>query len=105
MAVRNIYLKIERVPGYSPVAPADHVSPPIQYGRDCMRNEHHEDGSIPPDEIAARRLTALVYREYNDPGYLVPKPDKLVAADINEPPFLHRVPALRHAERRRSPLG
>ena len=50
MAVRNIYLKIERVPGYSPVAPADHVSPPIQYGRDCMRNEHHEDGSIPPDE-------------------------------------------------------
>jgi Multicopper oxidase len=92
MALRNIYLKIERIRGYSPVAPADHVTPPIQYGRDCMRNEGHEDGSIPADEIAARRLAALVYREYLDPTYLVPKPDKLVAADINKPPFPHRVP-------------
>ena len=54
MALRNIYLKIERIPGYSPVQPDDHVSPPIQYGRDCMRNEGHDDGSIPADEIAAR---------------------------------------------------
>jgi FtsP/CotA-like multicopper oxidase with cupredoxin domain len=92
MAVRDIYLKIERMPGYSPVAPADHVTPPVQYGRDCMRNEGHEDGRIPDDEIAARRLTAVVYREYLDPTYLIPKPDRLVAADINEPAFLHRVP-------------
>ena len=92
MAIRNIYLKIERIPGYSPVEPDDHVMPPIQYGRDCMRNEGHEDGLIPPDEIAARRLTALIYREYLDAQYLLPKPDKLVAADINEPAFPHRVP-------------
>jgi FtsP/CotA-like multicopper oxidase with cupredoxin domain len=90
--MRDVYLKIETIPGYSPVEPDDHVSPPIQYGRDCMRNMGHEDGTIPPDEIAARRLTALIYREYLDPKYLVPKPDKLVAADINEPAFIRRVP-------------
>jgi plastocyanin len=92
MAVRDIYLKIETISGYSPVEPDDHVSPPIQYRRDCMRNPGHEDGTIPGDEVAARRLTALIYREYLDPQYLVPKPDKLVAADINEPAFTHRVP-------------
>jgi FtsP/CotA-like multicopper oxidase with cupredoxin domain len=52
----------------------------------------HEDGTIPADEVGARRLTALVYREYIDPQYLVPKPDKLVAADVNEPAFTRRVP-------------
>src|SRR3989440_12854846 len=92
MPTREIYLKIERIPGYSPFQPDDHVTPPIQYGRDCMRNEGHEDGSIPADEIAARRLTALIYREYLDSQYLLPKPDKLIAADINEPAFSHRVP-------------
>ncbi len=92
MAVRDIYLKIEQIPNYCPVAPDTHVSPPIVYGRDCMRNMGHEDGTIPDDEVAARRLTALVYREYLDPQYLVPKPDKLVAADVNEPAFTHRVP-------------
>lgn len=92
MAVRDIYLKIETISGYSPVEPDDHVSPPIQYRRDCMRNMGHEDGTIPDDEVAARRLTALIYREYLDPQYLVPKPDKLVAADINEPAFIRRVP-------------
>jgi plastocyanin len=92
MAVRNIYLKIERISDYSPVEPDDHVSPPIQYRRDCMRNMGHEDGTIPDDEAAARRLTALIYREYLDAQYLVPKPDKLIAADINEPAFTRRVP-------------
>jgi len=52
----------------------------------------HEDGKIPDDEVAARRLTALIYREYLDSQYLVPKPDKLIAADVNEPPFTRRVP-------------
>ena len=42
--------------------------------------------------MAARRLTALIYREYLDPQYLIPKPDKLVAADVNEPAFTRRVP-------------
>jgi FtsP/CotA-like multicopper oxidase with cupredoxin domain len=92
MPIRDIYLKIERISGYSPVEPDDHVSPPIQYRRDCMRNEGHEDGTIPADEVAARRLTALIYREYLDAQYLVPKPDKLIAADINEPAFARRVP-------------
>jgi hypothetical protein len=57
-----------------------------------MRNMGHEDGTIPDDEVAARRLTALIYREYLDPQYLVPKPDKLIAADVNEPAFTRRVP-------------
>lgn len=92
MPTRDIYLKIETIPGYSPVEPDDHVSPPIQYRRDCMRNMGHEDGMIPADEVAARRLTALIYREYLDSHYLVPKPDKLVAADVNEPAFQRRVP-------------
>jgi plastocyanin len=92
MVARDIYLKIEPIPGYSPVEPDDHVSPPIRYRRDCMRNMGHEDAAIPDDEVAARRLTALIYREYLDPQYLVPKPDKLVAADVNEPAFPRRVP-------------
>ncbi len=92
MSYRDIYLKIERIMSYSPVEPDDHVSPPIQYRRDCMRNMGHEDGAIPDDEVAARRLTVLIYREYLDPSYLVPKPDKLIAADINEPAFPRRVP-------------
>jgi FtsP/CotA-like multicopper oxidase with cupredoxin domain len=92
MAIRDIYLKIETIVGYSPVEPDDHVTPPIQYRRDCMRNQGHKDGTIPSDEVDGRRLTALIYREYLDPGYLVPKPDKLVVADVNEPAFNRRVP-------------
>jgi len=92
MPTRDIYLKIETISDYSPVEPDDHVSPPIAYRRDCMRNMGHEDGTIPADEVAARRLTALIYREYLDHHYLVPKPDKLVAADVNEPAFTRRVP-------------
>ena len=84
MAVRDIYLKIERIADYSPVEPDDHVTPPIQYRRDCMRSDNHEDGNIPGDEVDARRLTALIYREYLDPQYLIPKPDSLPAG--------HRVP-------------
>jgi hypothetical protein len=77
MAIRNVYLKIERIFDYSPVRPDEHVTPPIQYGRDCMRNMGHEDGLIPDDEINARRVTALIYREYLDASYFVPKPHKL----------------------------
>jgi plastocyanin len=92
MPTRDIYLRIETISGYSPVEPDDHVSPPIQYRRDCMRNEGHEDGAISNDEVAARRLTALIYREYLDAQFLIPKPDKLIAADVNEPAFVRRVP-------------
>jgi plastocyanin len=89
---RHIYLKIERIEDYSPVQPQDKVVPPVQYGRDCMRFHGHENGLIPQAEIEARSLTAVVYREYLDSGYLVPKPNKLIEADINEPTYTHRVP-------------
>ena len=89
---RHIYLKIERIEGYSPVKPQEKVAPPIEYGRDCMRNEGHENGYIPQAEIDARALNAIVYREYLDSAYLIPKPDKLILADVNEPAYNHRVP-------------
>lgn len=92
LVVRDIYLKIETVEDYSPVAPQDKVAPPMQYGRDCMRNIGHEDGTIPESEVEARALTALVYREYEDPAYLIPKIDKIIEADINEPIYNRRVP-------------
>ena len=57
-----------------------------------MRGEGHENAFIPEAEIQARSLTAVVYREYLDSGYLIPKPNKLILADINEPVFNHRVP-------------
>lgn len=89
---RHIYLKIERIDDYNPVMPQDKVAPPLQYGRDCMRGHGHDSGVIPPAEIDARRVPAVVYREYLDSGYLIPKPDKLIAADVNEPAYNHRVP-------------
>jgi len=92
MPMQDVYLMIERIVDYSPVDPDPGALPPIHYRRDCMRNMGHEDGTIPSAEVNARKLTALVYREYLDPTYLVPKPDKIVLADINEPVFSHRVP-------------
>ena len=89
---RHIYLKIERIEGYSPVMPQDHTVGQAEWGRDCMRNEGHEDGRIPQSEIDARALDAVVYREYLDSAFLIPKPDKLILADINEPLYEHRVP-------------
>src|SRR4030095_587978 len=76
----------------SPVKPLEEEAGQAKYGRDCMRNQGHEDGSIPPAEINARRLDAVVYREYLDSAYLIPKPDKLIQADINEPLYENRVP-------------
>src|SRR4030095_12589693 len=87
-----IYLKIEPILNYSPVLPDMMAGPPIHYARDCMRNMGHEDGTIPSSEVNVRTLTALVYREYLDPTYLIPKPDKLVLADVNEPKYHRRVP-------------
>ena len=89
---RHIYLKIERIEHYSTVFPTDHPIAPAEYGRDCMRGHGHENGLIPQAEIEAREVPAVVYREYLDSGYLIPKPDKLIAADVNEPPYTHRVP-------------
>jgi FtsP/CotA-like multicopper oxidase with cupredoxin domain len=90
---QHVYLKIERIEDYTPVKPQDdHNVSDVQYGRDCMRNSGHENGFIPQSEIDARALDAIVYREYLDSAYLIPKPDKLILADINEPLFNHRVP-------------
>ncbi|MFL5936215.1 MAG: galactose oxidase-like domain-containing protein [Gaiellaceae bacterium] len=92
MATRDVYLKIEPIYGYSTVEPDMMAGPPRKYRRDCMRNAGHEDTSIPATEVDARRLNALIYREYLDPGYLIPKTDKIVLADVNEPVYHRRVP-------------
>lgn len=52
----------------------------------------HEIGRVQPNEIAATTLDALVYREYLDDHYTTPNTAKLVAADVNEPPWYRRVP-------------
>jgi FtsP/CotA-like multicopper oxidase with cupredoxin domain len=89
---RHVYLKIERIENYSPVKPLEEEAGLAKYGRDCMRNKGHENGVIPQAEIDARALDAIVYREYMDSAYLIPKPDKLILADINEPLYEDRVP-------------
>lgn len=61
---RDIYLKIEQLPAYSPVAPDEGEHG--RYRRDCMRGHGHEDGRIPDAEVDLRRLDALIYREYLD---------------------------------------
>lgn len=90
MRCRDIYLRIEGVPRYSPVDPEDHEHD--RYRRDCMRNHGHEDARVPVAEVERRRLDALVYREYLDPGYTTPRTDPLVAHDVNEPRWDRRVP-------------
>jgi plastocyanin len=89
---RHIYLKIEQIASYNPVNPEPKPAPPRLYQRDCGRNHGHDDGTIPPTEVAARAVPALIYREYLDSAYQIPKPDKIVAADINEPLYYSRVP-------------
>ena len=86
----DVYLKIESIDNYNPVDPQP--KPMQVHRKDCMRGMGHEDGNIPPSEVAARALTALVYREYLDSGYTIPKPNKLVLADVNEPAYYARVP-------------
>src|SRR5215211_3391719 len=86
---RDIFLKIEYIYDYSPMAP---VICSRKYGRDCMYSAGHEDGRIPPEEIFAARLDALVYHEYLDSGYTIPNKTKIIEADVNEPPWDRRVP-------------
>ena len=92
MADRHVYLKIEQIALYNPVNPEPKPAPPRLYKRDCGRNHGHDDGTIPPSEVAARAVSALIYREYLDSAYQIPKPDKIVAADVNEPLYYSRVP-------------
>src|SRR5881296_598321 len=86
---RDVFLKIEPIQRYSPLAP---LTCARHYGRDCMYNDGHELGRVTPQEIAATTLNALVYREYLDPTYTVPNTAKIVNADVNEPPWHRRVP-------------
>jgi plastocyanin len=91
-----VFLKIEPLAGYSPLAP---VVGSRSYGRDGMFNAGHEIGRVQPVEIAAASLDALVYREYLDNHYMVPNTAKLVEADLNEPSWDRRVPgAVLYAE-------
>ena len=86
---RDIFLQIEPLPEYSPLAP---LLCARYYGRDCQRNMGHELGRIPADEILQARVGALVYREYLDPDYATPNTAPLVPSDSAEPPWDHRVP-------------
>lgn len=90
MRCRDVYLRIETVPAYSPVAPDD--AEHDRYRRDCMRTMGHEDTTIPPAEEARRRLDAVVYRRYRDPGFTIPDMSPMVAPDIHEPRWERRVP-------------
>ena len=86
---RDIFLKIEPLSSYSPLAP---VACARHYGRDCMFNPGHDSGRIPAQEILASTADALVYREYLDSHYTVPNKAKLIEADVNEPPWDRRMP-------------
>ncbi|WP_051179518.1 galactose oxidase-like domain-containing protein [Nocardia concava] len=86
---RHIFLKIEPLADYSPLAPEICSR---RYGRDCMYGMGHELGRVTPDEIRAAGLDALVFREYLDPHYTVPNTAELVPADANEPAWNRRVP-------------
>ena len=57
-----------------------------------MRNPGHEIGRVTPQEIFSTTFDAVVYRRYQDAMYMHPVTDKLVEADVNEPPWNRRVP-------------
>lgn len=86
---RDIFLKIEALPSYSPIAP---IAIARRYGWDYMLNQGHEYGRVPADEILDSTINALVYREYLDPQFTVPATDKIVEADLNEPAWDRRIP-------------
>ena len=89
-ASRDIFLQIEPLPDYSPLAP---LLCARRYGRDCQFNDGHELGRIPAEEILDARVDALVYREYFDADYTLPNTAPLVPADVAEPPWDRRVPS------------
>jgi plastocyanin len=88
--IHKVFLKIERLPAYSPAEPNGDAHG--MYRRDCFRNPGHEDTVIPDTEVDLRRLDAVVYREYTDATFTTLKTDKLIQADILEPPAETRVP-------------
>jgi plastocyanin len=89
MRRRDVFLRIEKVSGYSPLAP---VAGSRRYGRDWMRNTGHELGRVQTSEIQATTMDALVYRQYLDSHHEHPVMDPVVAADTTEPSWDRRVP-------------
>ena len=81
-ARRDIFLQIEPLQGYSPLAP---LLCARQYGRDCQRNMGHELGRIPAEEILQARIDGLVYREYLDADYMTPNTAPIVPSDTALP--------------------
>ncbi len=98
LGIKNVYLKIEKIPDYNPVHPVDKEPPGVFYSRDCMYGEGHENGIIPLAEVGARSVNAIVYREYLDKNFLIPKTTKLVDEDINEPVFDRRIGTVIYAK-------
>lgn len=47
---------------------------------------------MPVAEVERRRPDALIYREYLEAAYTVPRIDRLVVNDVNEPRWDRRVP-------------
>lgn len=118
MVDKHIYLKIEKINNYNPVEPEPANNTTKKYKRDCMYTVttttdnsdpprkypiNHSKGSIPdtdphgpndlPNEVKDRSLdAAIVYREYMNSNYTIPKIDKLIINDINEPVYNRRVP-------------
>ena len=86
---RDIYLKIEKLPGYSPLASDDAEN--ILFRRDCMCGHGHEDSRISDAEVTLSRLDAIVFREYFDLACTVPDTAKLIQAKVNEPAFDRRI--------------
>lgn len=64
MQTRHIYLKIEEIPNYSPVAPDD--AEHHKHRLDCMRNMGHEDAAIPQAEVDRRTLNATLSLQCHD---------------------------------------
>ena len=97
---RHVFLKIEPLARYSPLAP---ILCSRHYGRDCMFNPGHELGRVSRrgDRCGVARRSRLP--RVPGPGVHVPKTAKLIAADVNEPPWYRRVPgAVLYAQARRA---
>lgn len=69
MPTRDSYLKIESIPGYSPVMPEDHAAPPKLYGRDCMFNPEIQRRLLDPEagRAAAEAVEKLLSEIPIDP--------------------------------------
>ena len=87
---RHLYLKIERIQGYSPVSPMPmHTGLPAGLLPGAgPRGRHDPRRRSGP----GRKLDAVVFREYLDATYTLPKTTKLIVADLTEPAWYTRVP-------------